>query len=179
MAWHNEMRPMLRILINDYGDEATDQVYSDTRLEEVLLVAAKYVQQEIGFDTTYTITLQPASLSPDPVGNGDTAFVNLVVLKAACISDFSTFRSKALSAGIEAKCGPIVLKTLKQIDGFKQLIEGGLCQAYENIKQDLQFGNGNVCRAILSPFSSNDFNPNTLAGYGSYYGSERDPYFIR
>ena len=169
MAWYEQTVPMLRILINDYGDESTDQVFSDTRLEEVLIVAAMYVQHEMDFDVDYTIVMSPQSLSPDPTLNDDVSFTNFMVMKAACISDQSTFRTKALSAGIEAKCGPVVLKTLKQLDGFKQLLEKGPCAAYERMKDNWMFGNGNIAKAILSPFHSNDFNPQTLSGFGNDY----------
>jgi hypothetical protein len=39
---------------------------------------------------------------------------------------------------------------------------------YEVARQDLMFGNGNICRAILSPFVGNDFDPNNIDSYGSY-----------
>ncbi len=167
MSWDTVMPRMLRILINDYGDESTEQVYSDSRLEDVIMVAAMYTLQELDFTTaSYTVTLCPASLSPDPTTNGDTAFVNLVVMKAACISDFSTFRSKALAAGIKAKCGPVALDTLKHLDGFKELLTVGPCATYEVLKDNFAFGNGNICRAILSPFVSNAFSTDSLNSLG-------------
>ncbi len=169
MAWETVMPRMLRILINDYGDESTAEVYSDSRLEDIILVSASYVLQELDFTTAaYVVTLCPSSLSPDPTTNGDTSFVNLVVMKAACISDFSTFRTKALAAGIKAKCGPVALDTLKHLDGFKELLTQGPCASYEVLKDNFAFGNGNIVRAILSPFSSNDFDPRTLSSLPNF-----------
>jgi len=166
MAWHTEMVPILRVLINDYGDENTAQVYSQTRLEEILLVAAMYVQQENDFGVTYTIKFIPASISPDPVDTGDTAFTNFTVMKAACLADQGTFRTKAIAAGISAKCGPVSLNTISHLDGFKELLTVGPCAAYEAMKKDYMFGNGSICRAILSPFNSNNFDPESLGVNG-------------
>lgn len=169
MAWHIQMVPVLRVLINDYGDENTTQIYSDTRLEEILVVAAMYTQQENDFATTYTIVFSPASITPDPVDSGDTAFVNLTVMKAACLSDQGTFRTKAVAAGISARCGPVSLNTISHLDGFKELLTIGPCAAYAAMKKDLMFDSGAMCRAILSPFTSNNFDPESLSGYTNYY----------
>lgn len=166
MAWYDEAVPMLRILIGDYGDESTDMIYSTNRLEEILVVAAKYVSQEIDFDTTYTVSINPYSISPDP--NSDSAFTNFMVMKAACLTDQGTFRSKALSAGIKAKCGPVVLETLRYLDGFKELLTLGPCATYKTMKKDWMFGNGNICKAILSPFVGNNFDPQSLSAFTTH-----------
>ena len=160
MAWEETMTTMLRVLVND---TESPQTYTDDRMKQILVVAAQYVDMELSFDYSYTITVgataAESDIAPDPVALDDDPFVNLTVMKAACITDFSTFRTKALQAGVKAKCGPAVLDTLKHLDGFKQLLEFGPCQAYQAMKDNWVFGNGELCRAILSPFVSNDFDP--------------------
>ena len=60
--------------------------------------------------------------------------MNLTVLKAACLADLSTYRTKAAMAGLKARCGPAVLETLEYTKGFKELLEFGPCKAYEELK---------------------------------------------
>jgi len=164
MAWDDTMTTMLRVMIND--TEAT-QTYTDDRLKQMLVVAAQYVDMEMDFDNTYTITVgataSASTISPDPVGVGDDPFVNFTVLKAACLADLSTFRTRALMAGVKAKCGPAVLETMKHIDGFKELLTQGPCAAYEKLKQNWTFGDARLIHAVLSPFVSNDFDPTSLS----------------
>jgi hypothetical protein len=152
---------MLRVLIND---TEAPQTYSDARLQQIIVVAGQYVQQEISFTTTYTIDIGTPDISPDPTvtATKDDEFTNFTVLKAACMTDWSTFRQKALLAGVRARCGPVLLETLKHLDGFSTLLEEGPCAAYEELKKDYQFGNTNVVRAILSPFRGNNFDPESL-----------------
>lgn len=151
---------MLRVLINDI--DITNLTYSDDRLEELLVVSARYVQQDITFTTTYTISVSDVTITPDPVDN--EAFGNFVVLKAACLTDWSTYRQKALIAGVRARCGPTSLDVLgEHLAGFQTLLDKGPCAAYEDMKMKYQFGNPRAIRAILSPFRGNNFDPTYLS----------------
>ena len=162
MAWADVMLPMVRILINDYDD--TNYEYSDDRLIQTLVVSAQLVNQEIDFSTSYTINVPLVTISPDPTtGTVDDAFTNFVVLKAACFMDLSTFRTKAALSGLKAKLGPAVLETMEHLNGFKQLITIGPCAAYATLKNEWIFGNAQVVEAILSPFTSNNFDPQNLS----------------
>ncbi len=160
-TWQDEMALMLRIIIGDMSNSPT---YTNLRLEQLLAVSAHFVIQELDFDNTYTVSISPVSISPNPIGTGETAFTNFVVLKAACLADQSTFRTKALVSGVRAKCGPAVLETLKHIDGFKELLTVGPCAAYEKLKENWIFGNAELVKAILSPFVGNNFDPMSLNG---------------
>ena len=171
MAWADVMLPMVRILINDYDD--ANYEYSDDRLIQTLVVAAQLVNQEIDFSTSYTINVPLVTITPDPTtGTIDNAFTNFTVLKAACFMDMSTFRTKAALAGLKAKLGPAVLETMEHLNGFKQLITIGPCAAYATLKNEWMFGNNVVVEAILSPFTSNNFDPQNLAAveYDPRYG---------
>ena len=167
MSWCDHAIKMLRIIVGDNSSETP--TYSDSRLEETLVVGAQLMTQEVDFSTSYTINLISQSISPDPVANNDDAFLNLMVLKAACLIDQGTFRTKALSAGILAKCGPAVLDTTKHLPGFKTLLDVGPCAAYQEMKDQWIFGNSQIVEAILSPFVSSNFDPSqSFSGTNRY-----------
>lgn len=160
MAWQDITVSMLRVLINDLDDTPT---YSDNRLIQVLMTSAYLLKQEITFSTTYTINILSQTITPDP--SDDKDFMSLLVMKSACQTDFSTYRTKALLDGINAKCGPVSLTVSGHLVGFKNLLVMGPCATFEAMKKDYLFGDGqlsNVCRAILSPFIGNNFDSASL-----------------
>jgi hypothetical protein len=162
MSWQDEAIPMLRILINDMG---VTPVYSDDRLEQTLVVAAKLVYQDIDGTYDYTISIESVTISPDPTSNSDDAFLNFMVLRAACIVDQSTFRTKAAMEGISAALGPASLSVSGHLPGFKTLLQMGPCATYAEMKTEFEFGNVNIVKGILSPFAGNKFDPKTMHGY--------------
>jgi len=163
MAWQDVMVPILRWLINDVESGSLNVAYGSDRLEEVITVAAHLSLQDVTFDFTYTIDIESQSISPDPTANSDTVFINLVTMKAACLIDTNTLRAKAVLSGLVAKAGPAVLQTEDHLRGFLAILEHGPCKAYDELKIDYMFGSGKICRAVLSPFISNDFNPENLS----------------
>jgi len=156
-CWQDETIPLLRIMIND-TDNLT-YAYTDHRLEETLIVAAQYINQEIDFDTTYVVVTSDMTITPDPTAGPDHAFMNFMVLKAACLIDVGSARVAAMTSGLEAKCGPIVMRTLRRMEGFGTLLDKGACAAYEQLKLEHQFGNVKWAEAILSPFVNQNFFP--------------------
>ena len=164
---------MLRVLIDDNPQSGT-YVYRDSRLQEILVVAAMYVTQEIKFKTNYDVDVICSTITPDPYTEKDTLFLNMVVLKAACIMDHGQMRQKALAAGIEAKCGPATLKTLQHSQGFKDIIELGSCAIYDKLKEENAFSGealNSLVHFVLSPFVGNDFDP--ITALQSYYDTDR------
>jgi hypothetical protein len=134
------------------------------------------VTQEIAFDTTYTITISTTGISPDPTDNTNAnsiAFQNFIVLKAACLADQSTLRTKALAAGVTAKLGPASISTNSNLRGFEILFNEGPCSAYSSLKWEYEMGNAKAIRAILSPFVGNTFDPQSLGGGGTYRGCKQ------
>ena len=138
---------MLRVLIDDNAYQGT-YVYTDTRLREVLVTAAMYVCQEIEFDTDYDVDVVYSTITPDPYTNGDKTFMNMVTLKAACIIDQGNFRQRAVIAGLEAKCGPAIMKTVQHLQGFKDLLELGPCAMYEQLKEERKFGSDTLNQIV-------------------------------
>jgi hypothetical protein len=157
MAWQDIAVPMLRVLINDM--EATP-TYSDDRLIQVLLVSALYTKTDMDFDTNYTVNIVTETITPDP--STDEIFLGFFVMAAACQTDFSTYRSKALLDGISARCGPVSMTVSGHSRSFKDLLAMGPCAIYDSMKKDYVFGNGALCHAILSPFIGNNFDPTYL-----------------
>lgn len=173
MEWHGAMINMLRVLIGDNAYQGA-YIYTDSRLIQTLVVAAMYVDQEVNFATTYSIDVICSTISPDPYTTDDRAFMNMVVLKAACLIDQGTYRTKAVLSGLEAKCGPATLKTVQHLDGFKELLSMGPCAMFDKLKTEYQFsgdGLNNIVHFVLSPFAGNDFDP--VSSLQTYYDSER------
>ena len=98
MTWQNEMRIIIRHLINDL--DSSSYTFTDDRVEETVLVASQLVLHEIDFEQTYTIDVDGSSLSPDPTTSGskDNSFINLVSIKTAGILVGSELKTHALNA---------------------------------------------------------------------------------
>lgn len=154
-CWQTLYIKVLRILINDTSLDS-DLKYTDSRLEDVLVVAASQVNEEARI-STYTVDITPPEITPSPLS--DDTYRNLVTLKAACIVDRGDMRHAALVNGLEAKCGPAVMKVARRVDGFATLIDKGFCQAYDEAIRQYLFGNVNFAKGILSPFINSDFFP--------------------
>lgn len=160
MAWQDEAIPMLRVLINDFDAEPR---YTDSRLTDILVAAAFIVNQEVQFETEYTVTMSVKTISPDPTTEGDDYYLSMVILKGACIADQSTYRTKALLEGVRAALGPATLAIAGNLNGFAKILEIGACSTYEQLRDNASFGtNALNVRAILSPFVGNKFDPSIL-----------------
>lgn len=169
--WEDEAVPMLRILINDYGSEPT---YSNSRLTDILVAAAFIIQQEVQFETDYTVSMSTKTISPDPVTEEDDYYITMMILKAACIADQSTYRTKALLEGVRAALGPATLAISGNLNGFAKILEIGACKTYEQIKDNASYGTNAVnVRAILSPFVGNKFDPSILRMNTAVNGDRR------
>jgi hypothetical protein len=161
MAWKKELVTIVRILVNDLNQPF---VYSDNRLQQVIVVAAHFVKTDLSFGGDYRVYITQPDIIPDPTEpNGkDEPFVNSVALKAACLIDQSTFRSKAAMEGITAALGPASLSVGGNLEGFRILLNEGPCALYEKFVSDFEIANATNIRAILSPFVGNRFDPEML-----------------
>lgn len=159
MSWEIEIPIIVRTLINDLEDQP---VYSDERLKQIIAVAAKYVQFDVVLDHAYTVDVSLSSISPDPTIDSDEIFISLVSLKAACIVDQSTLRTRAATEGIRAALGPALLSVNGNLDGIKMILEMGPCAAYDELVSHWDVSQATTARAILSPFVGNKFDPRSL-----------------
>lgn len=169
MSWQTEIPIIVRTLVNDWGDNPT---YTDDRLTQVIAVAARYVQFDVVLDHSYDIDVSKPSISPDPTDDNDEVFISMVSLKAACIIDQSTFRTKALSEGIRAVLGPAQLWIAGQSAAWRTILELGPCAAYDELTSHWDVAQATTARGILSPFVGNKFDPRSLNAYSNYWGGK-------
>lgn len=159
MAWQDEMVITTRVLINDLN---TPYEFSDSRIEQVLVVAGKYVQFDVNLDHLYTIDVITPSITPDPTIDNDSIFISLCCLKAACIIDQGTFRTKAALEGIRTALGPASLSFGGSIAGYRDIIAHGACALYDELTSHWDVKNATAWAAILSPFVNNRYDPRYL-----------------
>lgn len=151
--WYETAIPLLRALIDDLGSPST---YSDSRLEELLVYAAFFINRQVDFDQTYTIDVTTTSISPSP----DKDFINLMVLKAATI----IFRGEVKVAASEAfrvVDGPSSVDTSLSYEAKKKLadiMEDDLAKAI----LQYQLGNSNAGKAIITPYTQPNINIRTF-----------------
>lgn len=133
------------------GDLCSPPTYTNARLGELFLVACYQVLSELTFTNTYTISIEGLSISPSP----EDSLINLACLKSACIIDTGELRQRARTAGLSIKDSMGTLSVDKGAgDGLTNLIKLGPCKLYEDAKRQFAFGNMDICRAIMTPFSS-------------------------
>lgn len=159
MAWQNELTIIVRTLINDI-DEPYE--YSDSRIQQILTVAAKYVQFDVNLDYLYNVDVVASTITPDPTEKNDDTFISIVCLKAACLIDQSNFRTKAVLEGIRTGLGPASISISGSLDGWSSIINHGACGLYEELTSHWDVKNASAVRAILSPFVGNKFDPRYL-----------------
>lgn len=181
MSWQYTSIKMLRTMLDDASCNTPD--YTNQRLEDLLITSAYFLPMDINFSTTYTINVETYSISPDPSDSAQSDgsdFINFMVLKAACIADEGAFRNAALLQGVEARCGPAILKTSAYGQYLKDLLSAGPCKMYETLKNEYNFGyeGGGILRAVMSPFVSNDFSP-PLGGNSHGMLDNNNPYRSR
>lgn len=175
MSWQSEIVTIVRVWINDLDDSPT---YSDSRIQQVITVAAQNVVREVSFSQEYTIDVVSGVISPDPTlaESRDNDFVALSAIKSACILDQSTFRTKAVNEGIRASLSPASIDVRGNLRGYQTLLEIGPCAMYEKLRTEFEIGNPNICQAILSPFIGNSFDPrNTSSAMGDF---QRNGYYV-
>lgn len=163
--WKSEMPRILRYLINDLDQSA--YTYTIDRLQETILVSAQLVQRELTFIQTYSVDVDELELSPDPTeGTRDEPFINLVILKAACLIDHWVFRTQARTAGMMVKDGQSSIDTRDNLKGFETILKEGPCKAYQTAKLEFQFNDNGAGRMVTGAVSS----PNIWTSWGDSLG---------
>lgn len=166
MAWQSELPIIVRTLINDLEENPT---YSTERLIQVITVAAQYVQFDVVLDHKYVVDVENLTITPDPTADRDEIFISLVSLKAACIVDQSTFRTKATMEGVRAALGSANISVSGSLSGWKTILDQGPCALYEELTSHWDVKDAAAVHAVLSPFVGNKFDPRYL-----YRGPLRD-----
>lgn len=146
------MTTTLRVLINDV-DAA---LYTDAKLQNLLSVAAFQVVQEVMFEQFYTIRPDPTtpSISPDPTESAtrDDSFINLVILKAAAITDRGA-ATLAVRRAVSFREGASAVDLEASMRGWLDLLKKGWDAVYKEAKLQYQCGLTPVAGvAVMTPF---------------------------
>lgn len=159
MAWQQELTIIVRNLINDLSETPT---YSDARIEQLLAVSAKYVQFDVVLEHQYEVNVANSTITPDPTIDNDSIFISLVCLKAACLVDQSTLRTKASMEGIRASLGSASLSVGGNLTGYQMILDHGPCALYDELTSHWDVSNASAIHAIFSPFVGNKFDAKNL-----------------
>lgn len=166
MAWQTDITNLVRVLTNDLSETPT---FSDDRIIQTIVVAARYVQFDVNLDHKYEVDSINLSITPDPTESNtkDEIFNCLLGLKTACIIDQSTFRTKAIHHGVTAALGPAKL-SVSNMDSYRYILEQGPCKTYADLTEHWDVMNATAISAVLSPFVGNKFDPFMLMAYDNY-----------
>lgn len=149
--WQVEIVRILRNIIDD--TDAT--TYSNSRLEEIILVAGQLLFSQVSLQNTYTIDVESHTMTPDPttISPKDNDFINLLILKSAVIivgSEVKTLTAQAY----RVTDGPATIDASSVYKAKMELLK--------NLKEDLdkaivlyQMGAGSGGQAILTPYTRN------------------------
>jgi len=142
-----EIPALVRSLVNDL--DSTNYKYSDDRINQIICVAARLVQQDADFKTIYNIG--PNFISPNPSDLQDFDFINLVGLKTVCIILGSELKLEAGNS-ISIKDGPSSID-LRGVSSTINIYRNDICSQYDQILLDYKAGSSLGGQAILGPYS--------------------------
>jgi hypothetical protein len=154
MAWFDDMVTLLRYSINDVD---TPQTYTDSRLQQAILVGARFVNREFDFTVEYNSDLNLLTLTPDPttvqVGNDirDDWFINLTVMRSALfmlqndlkLAGNSAWSIKDIDVNID----------LRQLAEVKKKIYQEMVDYYDHQGMQYRCGVYSAGASILTPFN--------------------------
>jgi len=152
MAWTTDLVLMLRKLIGDL-DSAK---YTDTRLQQVLVIGAYNVINDAPFNNNYVVDMNALTISPDPISKVDTDFNVLTTYKSACILLGSEVKTESSNA-ISIKDGPSAID-LRGVTSSLNLMYKDFCAKYDELlkKYNYEKGSGDgtpAGTAVLGPYS--------------------------
>jgi hypothetical protein len=156
MSWNNEMVIIVRHIIGDLDPD--NYSFSDSRIEESILVAAQLIHNEMEFFIDYTIEVDNGLLTPDPTttsvapNNKDDDFIALCCLRSGLLLTNSLLRTSSLD--------------MRGIVAGLKMVNDDLTKKYEDVKLDYQTGKLGFGKVILSPYSPGSDNANR--GYIDY-----------
>jgi len=145
MSWQDDSRNLLRTVCGDVGPVYE---YDDSRLDDLILYAAKFVLTETFLTDTYTLTLSTGVITPDPVG--DNWFISLLVLKAWDILAKNEYR-------IASQKALVIRDGASTIDGKgvadnKKVIAEKAAKDYSDAILTYNINQGSIGCAVMSPF---------------------------
>jgi hypothetical protein len=175
MSWQAEIPTIIRSIINDL--DYTNLSYSDERLQQLIIVAAQYVQREVELPNRYNLNILVPEITPDPtlLEVKDDDFISFIVLKSVCLLDQSALRTRAALEGVRANLGPAGLSVTAG-SSLQFLTTNGPCKTYNDLRLEYAVGNTSLLRGILSPFVGNKFEGRHL--HNNISNDHRAGYFL-
>ena len=147
MAWSDEMVVMLRAVI---GDMNTPYEFNDASLQQLLVSAGQLIVIDVEFPQTYVFDHANPNITPDPtLPPRDDGFINLCVLKAACLLGYGEWRKKARE-GMSVK-DDVSSIDMRTVSGDTKAWAQDLCKAYEQAEMDYKLGHNIPGQAIVGP----------------------------
>jgi hypothetical protein len=164
MAWQNELVIILRHIVDDL--DSSSYMFSDSRLEESILVASQLIHNEMEFTVEYTIEVDNGVLSPDPTLTSpkDDDFIALCCMRAAVMLMTSMIKTYSLKS-ISIRDGASALDTRGIVQGLSQVYKD-ITTKYEDMKLAYQTGKLGFGKSILGPYSPGSDTANR--GYVDY-----------
>lgn len=147
MSWDTEWAPALK----RYLDDSNSTDYTTERLNKFLAMAMFEISPQISLTSTYTIDITTPSISPDPAENASLGA--LVILKAASIVMRAEMKKLAITAGYAIKDDKTSIDGKAALQAYKDTL-ADYEKNYERALQSYRLGNGNIGRAIISPYTS-------------------------
>lgn len=146
MAWQDSMILMVRYLI---GDTAEPYKFSDSKIEQSIVIGGLLAAQDFPFTTQYTFDVGNATIGPDP--SSDYQAVALFTLRAAAMLVLDGYQ-KAVTSGIRVKDGDSEVDTTSSFKGWADIVSNGPQKSYDTLKKDLMLRR-NIGRAVMTPAS--------------------------
>lgn len=147
MSWQDDSVALIREQIGDTNCD--NYTYPDERLQEVFIISAYNTIQDVGFNTTYSVTISSSTISPDP--STDRFFMSLTALKAACIILFSEYKT-AGNAAVKVVDGPSTIDYTAVAKNLKDMFDH-CTEQYERVKFKYNIGEGASGEVVLTPYS--------------------------
>lgn len=144
-GWKTEMTTLLRYMINDVDE--TSREFTDERLCSLLVSSAHMTLGVVDFPSSYTVDIPNSGISPTPTN--DKSFVNLVVLKAACLLAAGEYRTSTNQA-IVVRDGPSSVDPRAMVAAKREMM-ASTCDKYEQAELEYRLGNSNAGEAIIGP----------------------------
>jgi len=145
----NEILIILRVLIND----VLGNLYSDSDLNRIIVVAAGLVKQEISVDIVYTLDYNSFLISPEPI---DEVFMNFTALKAAIILLRGELKNISTNS-FKITDGPSTIDTTSRYSSSRGVLDDLLEQyALDKVSYSINNSIGGYRAIITTPTTQNE-----------------------
>ena len=165
MAWTTDLVLFVRTLIGDLDSSK----YADSRLEQIIAVAAYKVYDQADFNYTYVVDIATKEITPDPVDNKDTDFTVLTAYQAACIILGSEVKTESANS-LSLRDGPSAID-LRGVSTALNSLYQDLSTKFEELMHTYKTTNSIHGQAVLGPYSPGSAGIGNSYGYGGRSGS--------